>query len=233
MKTAALFVVALAGATVNAQDLIAYWNFNNSTAGSQGGLGTLAPAGFNADQGAGTITTNIAINTVAGAPATNTGTLGTFGGDLINALNGDPTGGALAVQGGANQVNNGRYIQFEFDASLYTGIDISWAGRGTGTGFGSDAAPNTIQFSTDGVTFTNLATYTSRQTTFQLYSFDFGSSLDLASDAFIRIVFNGSSSTSGNNRLDNVQITGTLVPAPASLALIGMSGLVAARRRRG
>ena len=36
----------------------------------------------------------------------------------------------------------------------------------------------------------------------------------------------------GNNRLDNIVVAGALVPTPGAAALMGIGGLVAARRRR-
>ena len=36
----------------------------------------------------------------------------------------------------------------------------------------------------------------------------------------------------GNNRWDNIQINADAVPAPGSIALVGLAGLVAGRRRR-
>ena len=39
------------------------------------------------------------------------------------------------------------------------------------------------------------------------------------------------SSTGGTARIDNVQIQGTLVPAPGAAALVGLAGLMARRRR--
>ena len=40
-----------------------------------------------------------------------------------------------------------------------------------------------------------------------------------------------SSSTGGTARIDNVQVQGTLVPAPGAAALVGLAGLIARRRR--
>lgn len=42
----------------------------------------------------------------------------------------------------------------------------------------------------------------------------------------------GLSAATGSNRIDNVEISGTAVPAPGALALVGLGGLVAGRRRR-
>jgi hypothetical protein len=39
------------------------------------------------------------------------------------------------------------------------------------------------------------------------------------------------SSTGGTNRIDNVFIEGTVIPAPGALALLGLAGLAGRRRR--
>jgi len=46
------------------------------------------------------------------------------------------------------------------------------------------------------------------------------------------IATTGAGATNGTNRIDNVTVEGDLVPAPGSLALAGLGGLLAARRRR-
>jgi hypothetical protein len=206
-------------------EVLAYWNFNTSTPGSGGGLGTIDTydgTGIPADFGDGYITTDFTVNTVPGAPAENNGDLGTFGGTTLNALFEDESGGALAVRG---QNNNGRYIQFEFDASGYEDIDLSFAGRGTGTGFSS----NQVSYSTDGESFTDLGDpYVSTQSSFELYEFDFGSALDNAATAYVRITFNGATSDTGNNRIDNVIISGTEgdFPPPDGALVFSPSPLV-------
>lgn len=53
-----------------------------------------------------------------------------------------------------------------------------------------------------------------------------------ASVTFRIIAKTGASATNGTNRIDNVTVEGDLVPAPGSAALLGLGGLLAARRRR-
>jgi uncharacterized membrane protein affecting hemolysin expression len=59
------------------------------------------------------------------------------------------------------------------------------------------------------------------------------SALDNASDAFLRVTFDGATGATGNNRLDNITLTA--VPEPSTYAaLLGLLalGVVAYRRRK-
>jgi hypothetical protein len=226
---AAVAVAALAGSAH--ADLLAYWNFNVSTPGSGGGLGTLDTwngTGFPADVGTGLLTSNITRNTNAVTPD---GTLGTFGGDLLNSLFGDPTGGALAIQGGASTINNGNWFQFEVPTTGYEDIILTYATRGTGTGFNSHA----VSYSVDGGAFVSLGAHAAQNSaTWVLHTTDLSaiSAADNVASLVIRITLSGATGATGNNRFDNVQVNGTQIPTPGSLALLGLGGLVAARRRR-
>lgn len=232
MKNTCVALAVLAGAALVGQanaDLIAYWDFNNSQAGTSGSLGVLLPAGFNAQQGSGTLSTNIAVNTNNVTP---NGQLGTFAGSTVNLLAPSGSGGALVVQNGASGLNNGKYIQFSI-STLGFGSDLvlTYASQRTGTGFTDQA----ISFSTDGVNFTSLTTVNGLPSSFGLQTVNFGlADVYNKSNLIVRFTFSGAStsSSSGNNRIDNVQFNATLIPTPGALALIGLGGLVAARRRR-
>ena len=237
MKIGIMALVAgMACAGSASADLVAYWNYNASTAGVSGGLGTLDQSyPFQANAGAGQITTNFTINTVAGTTAQNTGDLGTFGGDLGNALFGDPAGGALAMRAGSGVsgspiTNNGKYVQFELNLGGYASdVVLSYATRNTATGFQTQ----TWSYSTDGVTFTNFQVVSGLTTTFAVKTVDFGAAnLGGAASAIFRVTFDGATNTGGNNRMDNVQFNATAVPVPGTLALVGVGALAVARRRR-
>jgi MYXO-CTERM domain-containing protein len=47
-----------------------------------------------------------------------------------------------------------------------------------------------------------------------------------------KVVTAGTSTTTGTNRIDNIVVSGTAIPAPGAIALLGVAGLVGARRRR-
>ncbi|MBX3389394.1 MAG: hypothetical protein KF691_08055 [Phycisphaeraceae bacterium] len=214
-------------------DLIAYWNFNNSTAGTSGGLGTMDDAyPFAANAGSGTITTNFSVNTVAGTSAQNTGDLGTFGGTTDNALFGDASGGALAMRAGngvdSGVTNNGKWVQFNISTvGITSALSLSYATRNTSTGFQSQ----TWEYSVDGLSYTLITVVNSLTTSFAVQTININ---DLAAygaaNLRLRVTFDGATNQSGNNRIDNVQING--VPTPGTLGLLAASGLIAIRRRR-
>ncbi|MEL7472759.1 MAG: hypothetical protein AAGK04_05515, partial [Planctomycetota bacterium] len=152
---------------------------------------------------------------------------GSFGGTTDNRPDGGSfSGGSLAVTGDGNNFSS---FQIEADLTGWQDIEVSWANRGTGTGFNA----RIVEISTDGVNFSVLAgnTQGALTSTWITETLSAGSALDGASNAIIRFTLSGASSSSGNNRFDNFQLNGTAIPAPAGLAALGL-GLVAAGRRR-
>ncbi len=196
-------------------DEIAIWNFNDSD--------------LNVDHGSGTLTTNFNLTNV----------VFTLGGSTINARLGDVAGQSVTLQGGTGNANNGRNLTFNVSTTGFSNIVFTFASQGTSTGFTS----NQVQYSLDGVTFINFGAPYTPPISFALFTFDLSSiaALNNNPNAAFRIVFNGATSASGNNRLDNVCFEGTpvpltTVPEPASILLLGFgltvtSSLVRRQRR--
>ena len=177
-----------------------------------------------------------------------------FGGTTSNADGSDAAGTALAlVSGGSGtttagtfvSANNGAYLQATADLTGFKNIGFSFAAQATSTGFKND----TFQYSLNGTSFTTFAAFTpvasfAAGTAGAIQTFDLSGITGLNGDAnaAFRIVFDGATSTSGNNRLDNLIISGLSTSAPvpeasttASFGLLlalGLGGVMIARRRK-
>jgi hypothetical protein len=196
--------------SVNA-DEIAVWNFNDSD--------------LVVDHGVGTLTSNIVVTNIQfGAGTTN------------NARLGDLAGQALSLQGGTGTTNNGRNITINVSTVGFANIVFSFATQGTGTGFNS----NQLQYSLDGINFIDFgspyvpaAAFGSVPIVFTLTSIV---GLNNNPNAAFRIVFNGATSSTGNNRIDNVVVEGTstTIPEPTTGVLLftGLTGLLGLKRKR-
>lgn len=216
MKNAlALFAVAGFAAAANA-DLVSYWNFNAGVPS-----GDPAPATVAASNGNGSVTSNA----VAGTTFYFTGT-------TVNDQNSSGAGNDYAIQNGVSGANNGSTFTFDFSTAGYEDLVLTFAIRRTSTGFNNTA----IQVF-DGSGYVNVGAVTyDAGTAYILNTVDLSAvtALENNATASLRFLFSGGSTTStaGNNRIDNVYFNGTLIPAPGALALAGLAGLVAGRRRR-
>lgn len=231
-------VSAAAAATVAVSasaDVVAYWN-QNSNALPVSGFGFEAtdfPQA--ADSGSGFITVGggIASNTITNANGVQVYEwVESFSGSTLGALNGDLAGGGICLEGGTlagtNPQNNGAYFQFAFDMSNYTDLVVTYATRGTSTGFNSQV----WSWSTDGTNFTDFQTVGGTNvTTYFLATLNTLNALDGAATAYLRVTFSGATAATGNNRLDNILFSANAVPAPGAIALLGLAGIVSRRRR--
>jgi hypothetical protein len=207
-------LIFLAASQAARADELAVWNFNDSN--------------LNVDHGSGTLTTTFnAVNVLFGAGTTN------------NARLGDPAGQGLSLQGGTGNANNGRNLTFNVSTAGFTNIVVSFATQGTSTGFNS----NQFQYSLDGISFTDFGLPYAPTTAFGsvplVFSLASIAGLNNNANAVFRIVFNGATSSTGNNRIDNVVVEGTSaatseVPEPTSalLLLSGLGALYKVKRRK-
>jgi len=207
-------LVCLAASQAARADELAVWNFNDSN--------------LNVDHGSGTLTTTInAANVSFAAGTTN------------NARQGDIAGQALSLQGGTGTANNGRNITFNVSTLGFSDIVVSFATQGTSTGFNS----NQFQYSLDGISFIDFGSPFVPATAFGSVPLVFSLAaivgLNDNPNAAFRIVFNGATSSTGNNRIDNIVVEGTSmdtseVPEPTTALLLasGLGGLYKLRRRK-
>jgi len=206
-----LLVLLAATAPATLADQLAVWNFNDSD--------------LIVDHGSGTLSSNLNVANILFAAGTTN-----------NARLGDVAGQALSLQGGTSTANNGRNITFNVGTLGFSNIIVSFATQGTSTGFNS----NQFQYSLDGNTFVNFGAPFTPASAFGSVPLVFSLmeivGLNDNPNAAFRIVFNGASSATGTNRIDNFVVEGTPsnVPEPASAILLvsGLSGLYGVRKRR-
>lgn len=187
-------------------ETIAYWaqNANDLPGGGFGFTTTSFPQA--ADEGVGELSlANFDTSDTDGVYDC----IASFGGTSDNALGGYGSGGSLSPQGCSGQSNNGMHIDLAVDTSGYEDVVVSWAQRGTSTGFDS----RQVSYSVDGgSSFTPFETDSGALgSSWSVVSYDFSAigALEGNSQAVIRITLDGASSSSGNNRFDNILIEGT------------------------
>jgi hypothetical protein len=213
---ASLLVLA---STAQADVVLSYFNFNTLTTNSNVDVTTLTP-----NIGNGSLSENF----------NGSGTTA-FSGSTINAENADPAEEALALTGGSSgngTPNNGSYLQLKLSTLSASGLTLSFATQKSNTGFNN----NQLQYSVDGgVNYVPFGSTYNPATSFGLQSFDLTSvaALNNKADVRFRIIFNGATNGTGNNRIDNLKVMAA-VPAPSSLLslCVGLPVVGFALRRR-
>ena len=223
MKAIAIALAVLAAGSVPAfaQTTLANWNFDSATiSGSSTNFGPIA-----ADVGTGSAT---------GQHASAATTWST------------PVGNGSAKSFSSNTWGAGDFYQFQTSTAGQNGITLSWDQFGSGTG----PRDFQLQYSIDGSSFANFASYSvlgtpawssagSRNSLFT-YSYDLSglSALNNQASVYFRLadastnsINGGTVGTGGTARVDNFSISA--IPEPSTYALLcGIAGLAFVLRRR-
>lgn len=227
---AGIAVLALSASAM--ADTLSSWSFEPATI--SGTSATNSPAPATADGGiftAGTAASGVhaSASSAWSAPAGN-GSLKSY----------SATGWAVAD-----------YYQFKTTSVGYGNIVIDFDATSSNTG----PRDFNLQYSTDGTTYTTFTAYSvlanaaPNPTWSSLpanyrpehhFSFNLSSvtAINNATDLYFRLTVNsavsangGAIATGGTSRLDNFTVVGSVVPEPASLALLAIGGLALIRRR--
>ena len=158
----------------------------------------------------------------------------------------NPAGNGSAESWSSNVWAGGDYYQFEVNATNMENIMVDFDQTRSSTG------PHNFdfQYSTDGTSYTTFGSYTLAGTAWSSlsaatapgndFAFDLSSVTALNNDSsiFFRIVSTGTNSsggtiaTAGTARVDNVFVTGTVIPEPAAVGLVSVAAAASMMRRR-
>ena len=223
-------------------DLVVGWTIPNAFPMGAGNVptGTFYTVGAG-DQGAAT----------AGTSLSSTHQLASSGANATSYTS--PAGNGSPYAFSSNVWKAGDYYQASFSGTGYSGLSFAWDFTRSTTG----PATCTVIMSVDGGTnwSTLIATYTpivnsatptgagtwntSTYNAAYTSSIALGASADNASSIIVRVQAlvdsvnsSGVYQAGGTARIDNVFVNGTAVPAPGAVALLGVAGLAARRRRR-
>ena len=229
------FIVPRANA--DCDTLLVYFNFEDVAPNNQGNVDTASdePPGMQHS----TLMINYGPSPTPQANFTTTSSSNPNTGPIagVNRAVGDndtTTNSALLLT--SSSTHNNSYIQFAVDATFFTNMSLSYALNTNGNGF----TTQTWQYSIDGgANFTTFHTFTGL-TGLQTLSFalptGFPTSADNQAGLVIRIVFSSgqSNGTDLQTVIDNIQLTGCVVPEPATVVggLLGACGLCWHQRRR-
>jgi hypothetical protein len=155
-----------------------------------------------------------------------------------------PAGNGSTNSLSSNNWSVGDYYQVSVSTANYINVSLSWDQTRSSTG----PSNFRVDVSTDGTTFnTLLASYsviqagasgTSSWSSTGGVQSAFTTTISNIAGAdnrgtlVFRFVNLSTVASGGTNRIDNITVTGTLIPAPGAMALLGVAGLLGARRRR-
>jgi hypothetical protein len=230
-------LIFIAGLAPTAKaDLIVYFNFEDSFDGGPPDFTSDVTGAPDFNPGGGVVLTTITTDYTSGEDLANHPGpgLNRSAGDIDTPQNGSPD---LDVSLTDTANNNNRHFDFNVFSSggFYQDMTLSFAVKSIAGGFNSV----TVQFSTNaGGSWTTFGTAAiTTDGTPQVKSFTVPVAANNAPDLAFRFFFTGGTGTRELIRytqFDNIQLTGTIVPEPATVAggLLGVFGLCWLQRRR-
>jgi hypothetical protein len=207
--------------------VLVYWNFEDAVTGGAPDLTSDVVGAPDFNPGGGLQLTTITIGGPSGDFASGPGLLNNrTAGDIDTA---DP-GQAIAFR--RSSMHNGTTLTFGVGATFFQNMTLSYATNNNGNGF----TTHTWNFSTNGgATFTQFAQFTGLTGT-QVLSAALPAAANNQGALVIQIVLTGGQSNGNDLQtiIDNIQLTGTVIPEPATVAggLLGVLGLCWHQRRR-
>ena len=225
--TATLVItVSPSGGGGGSSGLIAGWDFQTTTTGgtaiSTNSSGS-AQLTYVANFGSGTIYLNGLNGSSSWLNATPNPQVTAFAGTTNNAGSGFSTNttspACLAL---ANSTANSNKVVFQLSMTGKKDLIVSYATRGTASGFTS----HIWDYSSNASNWTTFDTITGRNdTNFSTVTLSSVTSLNNSSNAYLRLTLLGATTSSGNNRIDNIQLNAT---AAATTPTVSVSGTLAA-----
>ncbi len=202
----ALVSTSLWSASHAQADVVAFWSLNT--------LNPLGAPNIMADVGKGTIDVS-----GFGLDAQ------VYQGTTLNAESGFTAGTALGLAG---MSANGSHLDVAIDTVGFMDLSMTFASRRSATGFASV----TVQY-WRGDLWADVETFSPNALNWEVRMIDL-TSLDALEGgvALLRFTFDGATGSTGSARIDNLSVTGSVVPAPAALSLFACCVARGTRRRR-
>jgi len=201
------------GNVLNFSGFIAGWDFQTTTTG--GTKVTAAPDSplvYTANFGYGTIYLDGSNGSSTWTSSSSNPQVTGFGGTAINTGNGLSTvTGSPACLGLANSTANTKTVAFKFSMTGKKNLSVSYAAQRTSTGFAS----HKWEISTNGTTWTEVETISSLPSSYEIITLNPITALNNTETAYLRLTVAGATSSTGNNRLDNIQLNALGESTPA------------------
>lgn len=189
------------GVTAQTQVTLAYFSFSGLNGNSD--VMPNMPKLYMADDGMQAGTAGLYADGTHGSSLLSDSALNNFSGSTINLWNNAAKSRDFAV---VSKQANGKGIVFHFSTTGISAVQMTYAYKRTITGFDSLA----WSYSTDGENFTEFLSETTSGDTYEARSLDLSTfaAINNQENVYLKVTFDGCTSGSGNNRIDNVKIDG-------------------------